>query len=964
MGGWTTGRPRVLSPPGAGDPTPGRARVNPDSAEGRTPRGWRRRLLGGLAGLAVLALSALAGLWVAEQAGPERLRREIEHRLGQVTGSPSFLPSLEVRLGLPVEFVGRGLSLWDGALEVETLTARVGVAAALVGKLDVTRLEAEGLVLHLRGGGDRELSPPWLSPRAEEGAAGASSEESGLEGVAGAVAGVMRAVLSKPFLADRVEVRGGRVEIDWTRDSDPLRLAFTGVEGDLWHSQLLDRSVLQLRAAVEREGRPGGRFELEAQRSAEGDHALGLAFAELDLALVDELLPDGAATLSGGASGVADLALPGDASPASLDFEVLANELVVAGETPWWSSPRASLRGRFEAEPGGLRLRGGRVVSDPVDLQLQLDLGRPLGADSDLDIVAGLAEVTVKQASALLDILPLLDGEPARALLDSVEAGRISALSLSGAGSLDSWRNAMTGKSGSLRERLRVQAVVDDLRVRLDSDDRIDRAGFRLELLGDTLTLAKARGLREGHPLPLLDLELQGLSHLLDADLERRVPEHDGAVLAGLPLLLELFEPDPDGGEDRKFRSPHIEVQVERLAHPTLLWPVRQMSLSVDAYEGGLTAQVARATWAGVPLHGHLDWNGDRQHLSAKVALAPRPAGASGGALNASADGLDPLRADREWARGSFRIDRMESRVWSHEWLAGDFRMKGARLRFAGLQSELLPRGSARGRGEIDLGHVDHLPYRFAVDARDLDADAVFSQTGLGQGLVTGTLDLTGDIRDRYEPGGHPLAHLGGELSLLARDGELRREMPVVLALTLSSDIFRLNPGGDTVRYDTCQATLEAEEGVVRTSGFQLDGPDVRLFGSGSLDLGRPSQRIDAELAVFLLRPVDQALGSIPIVGTLLLGDAENLFAAYFRVRGPWKAPTATAQPLRSFYTGPLRLMEKVPGVVRRGVEALGGAVRPAPAESSRPRLWRRSSAPASEAETLPEEPATPGTPQ
>ena len=908
--------------------------MSPDLPAGEAPRGARRRVLRLLAALAVLGISALAGLWVAQKAGPERLRREIERRLTEVTGAPSRLPALEVRLGLPVEFVGRGLSLWDGAVEARELTARVSVAAALVGELRVNRLEAEGVVLRLHGGRGQTPSPPWLAPRRKRDADRA--ERSKAEAFFGGVVSVLRGVLERPRLADHIELRDARVELSWARDAGPLELVFDEVNGELWHGGILDQSTLELAASVVDDSGPRGRFELEAERSDGGEHRISLGIAELDLGVLGHWIPRETLRTAGAVSGIADLALPASESietPAGLDFELLAHDLEVRSDVPLWSAPRASVRGRLETEAGLLRLREGRVLSDPLGLALQGSLTRPLRAGSELDLGLRIDTLDVEQLPGLLATVPALDGDSSRSVVDGLERGRLSAVSLSGAGSLSKWRDALSGKAGSLRRKLRVRAALDDFRIRLDRNDTIDRVSLRLELLGDHLSISNARGQRQGHPLPLLDIELEGLSHLLGADLAQRVPETDDVVLAGLPLLLSLFEPDPEA--ESEFRSPHIEVRIERLAHPTLLWPLRDLEVAVDGREGGLLAEIRRATWAGVPLHGQLDWIEDPSQLTAKVVLGANDEGAF-------VPSPAPARregARSEWSRGRFEIGRFETRVWSHQRLVGDFRLQGSTVRFAGLEAEILPSGGARGSGEIDLGDPGSLPYRFELDGRGLDAAALLAQIGLGEELATGDMDLRGEIRNRYTPGRHPLADLGGVLHLSARNGEVRRNVPAVLALALSSDLFRLNPDGNNVRYDTCQATLEAEEGVVRTSAMQLEGPDVRLFGSGSLDLGHAPHPIDAEVAVFLLRPIDQALGSIPIVGNLLLGDSKNLLAAYFELRGPWKAPTATAQPLRSFYDRPMRMVGRIPGVVLRGVEALGDAIKlPPPAKESDPK--------------------------
>jgi hypothetical protein len=191
---------------------------------------------------------------------------------------------------------------------------------------------------------------------------------------------------------------------------------------------------------------------------------------------------------------------------------------------------------------------------------------------------------------------------------------------------------------------------------------------------------------------------------------------------------------------------------------------------------------------------------------------------------------------------------------------------------------------------------------------------------------VAGRVEASGDLRGRYEPGVHPSAALSGDVHLIARRGHVRHDLPAVLAITLAGEGLDFRSERDHVRYTSCESRLEFTDGVARTDALKFEGPDLRMFGSGSLDLGHPPHTIDSEVVVFLFRPVDRVLGAMPIVGNLILGGGENLLAAYFQLEGPWDAPTATYQPLRTLNTGPLRLVTGLPSVVRRGIESLGSA--------------------------------------
>jgi hypothetical protein len=132
-------------------------------------------------------------------------------------------------------------------------------------------------------------------------------------------------------------------------------------------------------------------------------------------------------------------------------------------------------------------------------------------------------------------------------------------------------------------------------------------------------------------------------------------------------------------------------------------------------------------------------------------------------------------------------------------------------------------------------------------------------------------------------------------------------------------------------------------EGVLSSEGVELDGPDLRLFASGSIDLRQAPAALDAEVVLFLFRQLDRALELIPLVNVLLLGENQNLLAAYFELVGTWDEPIASAKPLRTIEEGPTDLLtRRIPGIVAKGMKALGGllvgpkpeATQPGPAEA------------------------------
>ena len=173
---------------------------------------------------------------------------------------------------------------------------------------------------------------------------------------------------------------------------------------------------------------------------------------------------------------------------------------------------------------------------------------------------------------------------------------------------------------------------------------------------------------------------------------------------------------------------------------------------------------------------------------------------------------------------------------------------------------------------------------------------------------------------------------LEGQLTVAATSGDLRRGVPPVIAVALASDALNPFASRERVRFDRLDTIFDFTGGMLRTDSLLFDGPDLRIFASGKIDLVRAPHEIDAEVAVFLFRVIDRAIEKIPLLNTLLLGDDDSFQAAYYQLSGPWDEPDTKLIPMRSLASGPASLiLERVPQFLRRGLEALGSALRGQP---------------------------------
>ncbi|MEM7412575.1 MAG: AsmA-like C-terminal domain-containing protein [Myxococcota bacterium] len=861
-------------------------------------RAWRW----GLAALLLLA-SLVAGLYAASTLGPEQLRREVERQVAQATGARCNIDSLRVRPGLPIELEAGKMSLLNGDLQVERASARLSLGASLMGNVRLSRLELEGVTLRLRGDASG-IHLPNADPQPHTG-----GEEDHAEHVAPEFA--LRELLRGPHLADHLRLRDGRIEVIWADETGATRtFSAEDLEAELDYRQLRAETALVARMRVVGEGAQRGALEWEATLDEPDDLDLQVTANGLDLGWAASWF--GAATMgpAGRLDGVIDLrATPDRPARAQVDWVMRDFALVEDGvDTPLWGAPRIASQATIRFDEDRFEFEEVRLRSGAIDVDVSGSLSRPVDPKAALALRAKLADIAVEDLVAMTGNAAAF--EDARDLLGALGEGRIVDMRAEGEETLARWEQVFTGESGHLPEGFRLEAGLEELRIALDEDDALERVAMRASLAGDRLEVRGLTGSRDGFDLPILDLDFDGVSHLLDSDLANRVPVRDEVLLAGLPLLISVFEPEP--GEEAE--PPHFEVRLDHLAHPLVLWPLRSVEVGIDGRGEDLVAEIRRATWAEVPLRGTLIWDDDPMRLTARlVARAP----------DRNQRTPAPIRGD-VWARGTLEIGPWDTDLWSHEKVQARVRGVGASVYFDGVQAAIRPQGHLVGDGSVDLSTADVLPYRGAFVAQDLDAAALFAQAGLGEELVTGRVDVRADLEARHRDGVFPLASLSGRATVDAYDGTVKREMPALLALTLSTESLDLSGGRDQIRYTRCEVAFDLEEGVAKTDGLEFDGPDVRVFGTGQIDIGHEPHGVDAELVVFLFRPVDRALGSIPILGNLLLGGANNLVAAHFKLSGPWDAPTARPQPLRSLNAGPIRMVTGLPSVVRRGIEELG----------------------------------------
>jgi hypothetical protein len=906
-----------------------------------------------LIGTGVLLCAAAAGFAAASAFAPARLKGHVEGWLAGATRSPAQVASLRLVVGFPIRLEGTGVLLWDGALSVEHASARLDVVSLLLGKPRLTSLRLDGAHLRLQRTPEGEWSPPIFGE-------GGEKVEPSLA-VPQAIAGATRSLLTKPLLADSLVVRRSRISVthpDPAGAGKPVHLVLESVNGRLLHSRLFGDARLSLRVRLAQGGRERGRLEWSGTRGDEGQIQAALAATGLDISTLDAYLRGAqmSASLRGTLDGVVDIESR-ERGEARLDLDLAVSDFETWSEPG--SDPGAGVAADGAAAPAPLRLpwlalRMGidldprrvvisqaRIDTGDLDFALDASIARPLSRASRAAITVSLAELPLASDNAqrIAGWVPASSRDRFVSLAGRLRSGRLVRAELGGEAPVSSWGDLLAGRLAHLPAGLRFALELERAAIDVDAANRLEHLDVALDLQDDRLHVRRAKGDLNGGPLPEIEVSFRGISKLLAATPEERESTSSAEALIGLTPLFEYLRGDRDDDRGPAAKPPSIALTFERLDHPALLWPLHdvRVEFQLERDADGVRMRVDRCAWAGVFLDGEVDWTlHPERRVSVDLVASETPPwsgprivaddGGPGPGAPAARDGPQP------WVIGRFDVGPYDSPRWSQRGARGRFSAAGGELRLEGVEIELLPAGRLSGWADLDLTLPDSVPFEAQVALAQGDVKTVIAQRGADNEVATGTLDVDARVSGTIVPGRTLLHDATGTARLDAVDGTIQRSVPPVFALALASSSLNPFTGRDALRYHHGSGAFELERGVLRTGDLEIEGPDVRLFASGSLDLSQSPPPLDAEIVLFLFRQFDRALELIPILNVLLLGDNQNLVAAYFELVGTWSEPVARAKPLRTLEEGPTEVLTRgIPRVMKRGMDAIGGLFRGAP---------------------------------
>jgi hypothetical protein len=180
-----------------------------------------------------------------------------------------------------------------------------------------------------------------------------------------------------------------------------------------------------------------------------------------------------------------------------------------------------------------------------------------------------------------------------------------------------------------------------------------------------------------------------------------------------------------------------------------------------------------------------------------------------------------------------------------------------------------------------------------AANAGDFLRDLGYFSNGYGGVLA---LDAT------LGPGG--VGQVDGELAI---DGIVARDAPALAKMLSIASLIglfdQLQSGG--ISFSRVRVPFKVRDGRITMDEATATGPNIGLKMDGGYETGR--DRIDMTGVLTPAYAVNAALANVPLIGDVLGGAGEGVFAFTFSVKGSKDAPQVSVNPLSVLTPGILR---------------------------------------------------------
>ncbi len=427
-----------------------------------------------------------------------------------------------------------------------------------------------------------------------------------------------------------------------------------------------------------------------------------------------------------------------------------------------------------------------------------------------------------------------------------------------------------------------------------------------LEIRGNVMNIRRLRMTNEGSALPEINVRLDGMHRLVHLpDAEDHVVGGPGVDLEGLDdAAAAMRAGDATASEPTAVRFEDLDLRF-----PAFVLPLRQASGRLTFPHGGLAAEGVHAVLGGAPADIAVHWDRDANRVDVEVAYG-----------DATAPG-EPTTGPR-WLSGKVAFETLRIPEWPIDQLQIELAAERSIVSLAKLEGRLAG-GKVTGVGHVDLGPVDRAPFALDLRVTDFDAKPMCATFGLPAESIEGRgfarVHMVGALR----PGGEFANEGQLSVNLVLKDGTVARLPTLVAIARLPSLAGVTGLLGRPLPYTKVEAEVALANGRLAFTNTKLLGPQLRILGSGEMDLHEAVPQYDFVIALLFLQTLDRLLDQVPIVRNVMLGEDQNLIAVYFRVKGPRDDLGVTPLPPQAVST----VVGFASSAVMEGVRRLGSLI-------------------------------------
>ncbi|HXG53212.1 MAG TPA: AsmA-like C-terminal domain-containing protein [candidate division Zixibacteria bacterium] len=587
--------------------------------------------------------------------------------------------------------------------------------------------------------------------------------------------------------------------------------------------------------------------------------------------------------LSGGGK-----AYPWDRVSLEAEFAGVGGQL-----TPWSPLPFRRVRGSLKAEKGLLSVAG---------VGGEYGQSRLVQANGWYGLSPPASGAFAFQVQAVIDLAELKEVVPPDRLPGRLASALASIRQIAGsatvsAGVKKAARGAVEWEGDVALDRARLRAGDVSL-AELRGSVRLAPAEIRAEKISALLDGSPVQirlGLHE-YTAPNGSFDLVIASGGVRAEVVSRLLDlGDPARSSGLVRGFVRYRGPLTGTENRRFSGELDLANVQLMTRP-LLQPLRELNGKVRIEEAGIEVENLKGLLAGFPVTFSGRWRYREEPRLLFDFAAPN---LDLGYLFAQIDPESSEFYAKLRASGRIRLGRGRLKAFEFSDFSSDVVID---RRVWKLDRVTMRAASGAIEGTVTVADRPDV-LAFSIDSRlqAVPVQTLLRWLEIENAEMTGKAHVKGSLESIGKDGAERKRNLNGAFHLRIEDGTIQRFRILIQILNLLdlSRWFTLKLPDLTkqgIRFRSITGDFRVEKGVYTTQNLVVDSDDLRMTGSGKIDV--PNDNIDFVMAVRPFAGIDTAISSIPLIGRGIAAIKNSFLVASFNINGPIDDPTITPAPL------------------------------------------------------------------